>query len=140
MKPMTKQWREWLFLLGYGLLATHELDAMLRAEWRVLPGLSLLDEALARPLFVWLHVPLFALLTGWIGSANAGTRRRARHGISLFLVVHAGLHLLFSSHRHYDFHGSTSTLLIFGGALCGLGWLATTGEPTETDVTPDQKL
>ena len=132
--------REWLFLLGYGLLATHELDAVLRAEWRVLPGLSMLDETIARPLFVWLHVPLFALLTGWVGSANAETRRRTRHGISLFLVVHAGLHLLFSGHRHYDFHGSTSSLLIFGGALCGLGWLATTGEPAETDVTPDQKL
>ncbi len=137
---MPVQWREWLFLLGYGLLATHELDAMLRAEWRVLPGLSLLDETIARPLFVWLHVPLFALLTGWIGSANADTRRRARHGVSLFLVVHAGLHLLFSGHRHYDFHGSDSSLLIFGGALCGLGWLATTGKPADPEPTPDQKL
>ena len=136
---MSTRLREWLFLLGYGLLATHELDAVLHAEWRVLPGLSLLDDTLARSLFVWLHVPLFALLTGWVGSANAGTRRRARHGISLFLVVHAGLHLLFSSHRHYDFHGSTSSLLIFGGALCGLGWLATTRAPARSDLTPDQK-
>ena len=126
---MPPRLREWLFLLGYGLLATHELDAVLRAEWRVLPGLSLLDDAAARPWFVWLHVPLFALLTGWVGSANTALRRHARHGISLFLVVHAGLHLLFSGHRHYDFHGATSGLLIFGGALCGLVWLATTAAP-----------
>lgn len=138
--PMPSRLREWLFLLGYGLLATHELDAMLRAEWRVLPGLSLLDEALARPLFVWLHVPLFALLTAWVGSANGGRRRRARRGISLFLVVHAGLHLLFSHHRHYDFHGVSSSLLIHGGALCGLGWLATAGASAESGTPVDQKL
>ena len=117
--------REWLFLLGYGLLATHELDAVLRAEWRVLPGLSLLDEALARTLFVMLHVPLFALLTGLLASSRPAIRDRTRHGISLFLVVHAGLHLLFSGHRHYDFATPLSEALIFGGALCGLGWLAT---------------
>lgn len=133
---MPARLREALFLLGYGLLATHELDAMLRAEWRVLPGLSLLDEARARPLFVWLHVPLFALLTGWVGSANADTRRRARHGISLFLVVHAGLHLLFSGHRHYDFHGTTSSLLIFGGALCAMLWLAAAPGPGTPPDTP----
>lgn len=119
------RFREWLFLLGYGLLATHELDAVLRAEWRVLPGLALLDEAVARPLFIALHVPLFALLTGWVGSVKPETRARARHAISLFLVVHAGLHLIFSGHRHYDFGHADSTLFIFGGALCGLGWLAT---------------
>lgn len=137
---MSVRLREALFLLGYGLLATHELDAVLRAEWRVLPGLSRLDDVLARPLFVWLHVPLFALLTASVGSTKADTRRRARHGISLFLVVHAGLHLLFGGDRHYDFHGATSTLLIFGGALCGLGWLATTGKPTEPGPPVDQKL
>ncbi|MBA4285270.1 MAG: hypothetical protein C0434_07025 [Xanthomonadaceae bacterium] len=129
--------REALFLIGYGLLATHELDAVLRAEWRVLPGLSRLDESLARPLFVWLHVPLFALLTAWVGSTTPGTRMRARHGISLFLVVHAGLHLLFSGHRHYQFQGAISSALIFGGALCGLGWLATAGKPL---APADQKL
>jgi hypothetical protein len=121
---MSTRLREWLFLLGYGLLATHELDAVLHAEWRVLPGLSLLDDALAQPLFILLHVPLFALLTGWLGSANADTRQRARHGICLFLVVHAGLHLLFGGHRHYDFDGTSSRLLIHAAALCGLAWLA----------------
>ncbi|MCX7070471.1 MAG: hypothetical protein NTW01_05685 [Gammaproteobacteria bacterium] len=134
---MPGRWREWLFLAGYGLLATHELDAVLRAEWRVLPGLSMLDEALARPLFIGLHVPLFALLTGWIGSAEAGIRQRARHGICLFLVVHAGLHLLFGGHRHYDFHEAGSRLLIFAGALCGLGWLAWPAAPASA---ADQKL
>lgn len=122
---MPSRWREWLFLIGYGLLATHELDAVLRAEWRVLPGLSMLDEALARPLFIGLHVPLFALLTGWIGSADPATRQRARLAISGFLVVHSGLHLLFSGHRHYDFVHGDSEAYIFGGALCGLLWLVT---------------
>lgn len=129
--PMPPRLREWLFLLGYGLLATHELDAVLRAEWRVLPGLSLLDDALARPLFIALHVPLFALLSHWVGSVDIGVRRRARHGISLFLVVHAGLHLLFSGHRHYDFATPLSEGLIFGAAGCGLLWLATIREPSK---------
>lgn len=120
--------REGLFLLGYGLLATHELDAVLRAEWRVLPGLSWLADEVARPLFIVLHVPLFAALTAWIGSPHADTRRQARHAISLFLVVHAGLHIAFSGHRHYDFAHAASELYIFGGALCGLIWLATLGK------------
>lgn len=117
--------REVLFLLGYGLLATHELDAVARAEWRVLPGLALLDEAIAGPLFIALHVPLFALLTAGLGSLDPAMRKRTRHGISLFLVLHAGLHLLFSGHRHYAFSTASSEGLIFGGALCGLVWLAT---------------
>jgi len=114
---------EWAFLLGYGLLATHELDAVLRAEWRVLPGLSWLAEDLARPLFIALHVPLFALLTAWIGSTEPATRQRARLGISLFLVVHLGLHGLFADHPHYAFRQPSSELYIVGGALCGLAWL-----------------
>jgi hypothetical protein len=121
--------REALFLLGYGLLATHELDAVARAEWRVLPGLAWLDEAIAEPLFIALHVPLFALLTACVGSRDDAVRRRTRHGISLFLAVHAGLHLLFSGHRHYGFDTPLSDVLIFGGALCGLGWLASRSPP-----------
>lgn len=123
------------FLLGYGLLATHELDAVLRAEWRVLPGLAQLDEALARPLFIALHVPLFAVLTAAIGSTDARLRQRTRHGLSLFLVIHAGLHLLFGGHRHYDFGHADSKVYIFGGALCGLVWLA-----LQRDAEAPQKL
>ena len=37
----------------------HELDAVKRHEWRVLPLTSFLPEKPAEQIFIWAHVPLF---------------------------------------------------------------------------------
>lgn len=128
--------RNLLFALGFALLMTHELDAVSRHEWRVLPGFAQLPEAIAEPAFVLAHVPLVTGLLMLLTHRRRRIRALTQRGIATFLIVHAGLHLLFSSHRHYDFHGATSSVLIFAAALCGLGWLASTREP----APPDQKL
>jgi hypothetical protein len=56
-----KAFRTFVFYLGLGLLFTHELDAIVQGEWRLLYVLRSLPDEQAMPLFVALHVPLFAL-------------------------------------------------------------------------------
>jgi hypothetical protein len=50
-----------LFYLGLGLLFSHELDAIVQSEWRLLYILRSMADEQAMPVFIALHVPLFAL-------------------------------------------------------------------------------
>lgn len=110
---------EWPFRIGFALLLTHELDAVARGEWRVLPLTSWLPDEMGFTVFVLAHVPLFAWLLWLVGHPDAETRRRWQAVVSAFLVVHVGLHLLYAGHAHYDFDGAMSKLLIFGGGAFG---------------------
>lgn len=112
-----------IFYIGTGLLFTHEMDAMARQEWLVLPLTAWLPESRAMTVFLLAHIPLFAVVTALIASRNEGVRSATRAGICLFLVIHGLLHLFFSSHAHYRFSGPVSDLLIFGGAAAGLFYL-----------------
>jgi hypothetical protein len=124
---------EWPFRIGLALLFTHELDAVARAEWRVLPLTSWLPDDAGFAAFVLLHVPLFAWLIGRIGHLDRAVRRYWQTVVSIFLVVHVGLHLLFSGHAHYEFHGAMSKLLIFGaGAFGALALLLRRREASST--------
>ena len=116
-------WLRALFLVGVSLLFTHELDAMTHAEWRVLPLTSWLAPEVGRLVFVALHVPIFALVLGWLTSHMPERVTKAQFWIALFLVVHAVLHLVFSGHPDYTFDGMLSNILIFGAALCGAVYL-----------------
>ena len=112
-----------IFYLGFGTLLTHELDAMLNHEWRVIPLLRTLPETSGITVFIVAHVPIFALLIALVASRDLRIRRYSRLGIALFLVAHGALHVLFQSHREYEFSGLLSNLLIFGGAALGLIYL-----------------
>ena len=112
------------FYLGLAMLFTHELDAVSNHEWRVLPLLSGLADNTGRLLFLYAHIPLFALLLALVASLNTSVRRRARWGISIFLVLHGVLHFLFFRHPHYEFSGADSNILIFGAAGFGAAYLA----------------
>lgn len=116
-------WLRASFLLGVSLLFTHELDAMTHAEWRVLPLTSWMPADTGRPVFVILHVPLFALLLGWLSSRIPGRAQQAQFWVACFLVVHGGLHAAFSRHPAYAFAGWLSNGLIFGAAALGLAYL-----------------
>lgn len=104
---------------GFSLLICHELDAVLHAEWQVLPVASLLPEAVAYPVFVLMHVPLFVLLFFGVAATSPRVRHYTKVGVSAFLIVHAGLHALFQGHPNYHFAGWLSNGLIGGAALCG---------------------
>ena len=112
-----------IFYLGLGCLFTHEMDAMLNREWRVLPLTGWLPDQAGMITFQILHVPLAALLIAWVASPAASVRKRARLLISAFLVIHGGLHILFSSSPNYEFASTISNVLIYGAALCGGGYL-----------------
>ena len=109
-----------LFFVGFALLACHELDAVAQAEWRLLPFLSQMGDEEAYPVFVLIHVPLFALLLWWTGSTSTLVRFRAQLSVDAFMVIHVGLHMLFRSHEDYTFHSTLSELCIFGAGAVGL--------------------
>jgi dipeptide/tripeptide permease len=109
--------------LGVGLLFTHELDAMANHEWLVLPLTSWLSAETGQLVFVLAHIPLFAILVSLLASQRLHIRRRTEFGLCLFLVAHGVLHAAFMRHEHYAFESWLSNVLIFGGAICGLGYL-----------------
>ena len=113
------------FYLGLGTLLTHELDAISNHEWRLLPILRSLPDVLAMNTFILLHVPLIAVLLALVSSTNKQLRTRSRLGVSLFLIIHAGLHLWFMGNPRYEFASTVSNVLIFSGALFGGLHLAT---------------
>lgn len=106
--------------LGIALLFTHELDAMSNHEWRLLPGLKALSDAVASATFLIAHVPLFAIVIALIASLNLAVRAKARNIACGFLVVHAVAHFLFSSSAAYEFSSAVSPALIYGAGVCGL--------------------
>lgn len=115
--------KELPILLGFGFLATHELDAVTQSEWRLLYLLRAMPEPLARDVFVALHVPLFALLLWLCHHPRPVLREGSRMALAIFLVVHVGLHLRLQAHPLYHFHGLLSQALILGGGACGLCYL-----------------
>lgn len=111
------------FYAGMGVLFTHELDAIQRHEWRVLPLTSWLPDEYGFIVFLFFHIPLFAVLIALVASANEKIRVRTRIGIGIFLIIHALLHTLFIGNARYEFATLPSNILIFGGALLGVIYL-----------------
>jgi hypothetical protein len=101
-------------------LLAHELDAVERHEWRLFPVLRSLPDEVAGRAFVLLHVPLFVALFRLVRHPSTTVRRRSQFVVSVFAVVHAGLHARFSDHPAYEFDGALSKLLIDGAAVAGL--------------------
>lgn len=112
-----------IFYLSLGTIITHELDAMTNHEWRVLPLTNWLKDEYGLLLFLFFHIPLFAILVALVASTNQTIRTRTRIGVSIFLVVHGLLHILFIGSINYEFKTVTSNFLIFGGAVLGLVYL-----------------
>lgn len=116
--------RHGLFLFGFALLASHEIDAALAAEWRLLFVLRALPDVTAATLFTLTHVPLFVALLWLLFHPQARVQIWARRLFMAFLVGHAVLHARLSDHALYGFGGWDSKLLIFGAGLTGLAYLA----------------
>ena len=113
-----------VFFLGLGTLFTHELDAISSYEWRLLPILRSLPDQMGMTIFVLIHIPLFAVIVALVASSDSHTRSLSRIVLGGFLILHATLHLWFSSDPNYGFISSISNWLIFGGAGFGAIYLA----------------
>ncbi len=109
-----------LFYLGLALLTCHELDAVARHEWRLLPGLNGLDDELVVTAFVLLHIPIFVALFWLSGHRSDTVRLRSQLAIDAFLLIHALMHFAMADHALYEFSPPVETITIYGGALVGL--------------------
>ena len=112
-----------IFYLGFGTLATHELDAMSNHEWRVLPLTSWIPDEYGISVFLFMHIPLFAILVALAASINTKIRNRSRIGISIFLLFYGLLHSLFIGNENYEFTNLSSNILIYGAAALGFVYL-----------------
>ncbi|MEM9947053.1 MAG: DUF6713 family protein [Cyanobacteria bacterium P01_D01_bin.36] len=106
--------------MGLATLLTHELDAMTHQEWQLLFILRKLPESLAKQLFVILHIPLISILLWLINNESMIVEQWAKIAISLFLIVHTGLHHRLRNHRRDTFHSLLSTTLIYISGVLGL--------------------
>ena len=109
-----------LYYAMVGVFFTHELDAMKRHEWRILPLTSFLPERVGEQTFIWLHVPLFALLL-WGGDGDPTSTTRV--GLAAFAIVHVVLHVLFRRHPAYEFNNPSSWALIILSGVMGAAYL-----------------
>ena len=114
-----------IYFAMVGAFFTHELDAVKRHEWRVLPITSFLPESIAEQVFIWGHVPLFALLL-W-GGDGGGADNPTRLGLAIFAIVHVGLHVLYRHHPAYEFNNTSSWSLIGLTGFLGAAYLLAIG-------------
>jgi hypothetical protein len=107
-----------LYWMLLGAFFTHELDAVKRHEWRVLPILRALPDSAGEQVFIWGHLPLFAAILAT--AADDGVRL----GVAAFAVLHVGLHWLFRRHPAYEFNNPSSWALILLTGAAGVGYVA----------------
>jgi hypothetical protein len=105
------------FYLGLSLISIHEMDAIRCKEWRIFPGLSLLNDDWGYRVFMLAHIPLYYFIFERVG--GDGDNENFIHGMNIFFMVHLGLHLLFLMHKKNEFKDWLSWLLITGAALFG---------------------
>ncbi len=106
-----------IFYSGLSFIMLHEMDAIRCKEWRIFPGLSLINEKLGFILFMFLHIPLFI----WIfwGLSQSADPESFKTRFDIFLMIHMGLHLLFLMHKNNEFKDWISWTIISGAAICG---------------------
>lgn len=104
------------FFLGIAFISMHEMDAIRCKEWRIFPGLSLLNDYWGMIVFQLAHIPLFV----WVFRAIYQQNEDFILGFDLFLLVHLFLHILFLSHQKNEFKDWISWSIIMGAALCGM--------------------
>jgi hypothetical protein len=114
-----------LFASMLALILGHELDAVAQSEWRLLPGLSMLSDAAAGPLFVALHVPLVVALVVGLFVTDEPRRQRVRLGFAAFMTIHVVLHATLEVPGVSSFEGTLSRTYIRGAGLLGAVALVT---------------
>lgn len=105
------------FYFGISFILLHEMDAVRCKEWRIFPGLSLLNENLGFKLFMIAHVPLFFFLFwGLLQPVN----EKLIFGLNIFFIIHLVLHILFLKHKKNEFKDWISWAIITGAGISGV--------------------
>jgi hypothetical protein len=106
------------FYIGLIFIIIHEMDAVRCKEWRMFPGLSLLNDDWGFKIFMFAHIPLYFLIYWKL--ANTESKETFIYGVSIFFIIHFALHLLFLLHKKNEFKDWISWLFIFGAGFFGL--------------------
>jgi hypothetical protein len=114
-----------LFLMGLSLLILHEMDDIRCREWRIFPGLSLLNDQIGHIVFLFAHIPLFYWIF-WRLSDNANNDEFIK-GLDIFFIAHMMLHIVFLKHKNNEFNDWISWTIIIGAGVCGLADLLMNG-------------
>jgi hypothetical protein len=113
-QPYSKlKWGFW----GLAFLMCHELDAVKCQEWRMLPLLNFLNDYVGYQVFTVLHVPIFAGILYGIHSPKY--QNRILFQLSVFNMIHTGLHVMALWCPLNKFSSPLSWSLIIGGGVCG---------------------
>ncbi|KAA3613015.1 MAG: hypothetical protein D8M58_11940 [Calditrichaeota bacterium] len=104
------------FYVGLAFILVHEMDAIRCREWRIFPGLSLLNDDLGFKIFAWAHLPIFFILFWGLSQQNIDG---LVVGLDIFFIVHVALHLLFLLHKNNEFKDWLSWALILGAGFFG---------------------
>ncbi len=106
------------FYLGLSFILMHEIDAVRCKEWRIFPGLSLLNDAWGYRIFMLAHIPLFYFILKRIGDGS--DNESFIYGMNVFFIIHLGLHLIFLIHKKNEFRDWLSWTIISAAAAFGL--------------------
>lgn len=116
-----KLWLNLSLVITLALFSVHEMDAMTHAEWRLLPGLSGMEEQSARQVFVLLHIPLFVGVFWAVFIAS--WKRVAARILSGLTVLHAIVHFMMSGHELYTFAAPIEAVTVYGAAVSAVVYL-----------------
>lgn len=109
-----------LYYLGLSTLFTHELDAIMQAEWRLLFVLREMNDQSAYPIFLILHIPAFFLFFWLSHHSSQGIKLGFRRVAAAFLIIHASIHFYLAGVPENQFQSLLSNTLIYAAATFGL--------------------
>lgn len=115
-----------VYYLGISFFFTHEMDAVINMEWRLLYHLRTLPDVSSSAYFIALHLPLFFAFFYFGHHRNSKLKNGFRCMAAAFLVIHAALHFRLSDHELYAFSGIASNIYIYVSAIFGLLFLLLT--------------
>ncbi|MFD2556704.1 DUF6713 family protein [Sphingobacterium tabacisoli] len=104
-----------LFYLALSFFLAHEIDAVRCKEWRIFPLLELINEQLARTIFILAHVPLFFFLS--IQLSCITENESFMWYMDIFFVVHMLMHIGYLKHKNNKFKDWLSWLAIGGAGI-----------------------
>lgn len=101
-----------LTYIGLFFLVSHELDAVLRREYKIIKIFGVLSDKWALSIFILLHIPLFYLIFWALFHANPQIRILSQIILNSFYILHFFLHQLFRDHRNNKMNTKLSWSII----------------------------